>query len=238
MTVLENSIGSTPWSVCGNLDSIQSSVSQLPSRVGRILPYLLWWGTCRWTRYDFHGVSWIKEGFYYNSTTQYLISAFINWSQDIWLTVVPYHVLILNHKVIALSPEASSIQIFGFPVVCLDFLWLLRRYNLHLCFSGWFFASMSSGVIIITFQIYKQHLLLSHSNCASFRTMWCTQTVSNYFSYDCKLATKDLNLSKNSQLKESEVVVFYPIIDPIKGSVVSNWKCVCQDDDLLVSIYS
>ena len=156
MTVLENSIGSTPWSVCGNLDSFQSSVSQLPSRVGRILPYLLWWwGTCRWTRYDFHGVSWIKEGFYYNSTTLYLISAFINRSQDIWLTIVPYHVLILNHKLIALSPQVSSIQIYGSPVVGLDFLSLLRRYNLHLCFSGWLLASMSSGVIIITFQIYK-----------------------------------------------------------------------------------
>ena len=65
-------------------------------------------------------------------------------------------------------------------------------------------------------------LLLSHSNCASFRTTWCTQTVSNYFSYDPKVATKDLNLSKNSQLKESQVVVLYPIIDPIKGSVISN----------------
>ena len=47
--------------------------------------------------------------------------------------------------------------------------------------------------------------------------MWCTQTVSNYFSYDSKVATKDQNLSKNSQLKESQVVVLYPIIDPIKG---------------------
>ena len=157
MTVLENTTGGTPWSVCGSLDSFQSSVSQLLSRVGRILPYLLCWGTCRRTRYDFHGVSWIKEGFYHNSTTQYLISAFINRTQDIWFTIVPYHVLILNHKVIASSPQASSIQIFGFTVVRLDFLSRLRRYNLHLCFSGWFLASMSSGVIIITFQIYKWH---------------------------------------------------------------------------------
>ena len=44
MTVLKNTIGSPPRSVCGNLDSFQSSVSQLPSRAGRILPYLLYRG--------------------------------------------------------------------------------------------------------------------------------------------------------------------------------------------------
>ena len=61
MTVLENITGDSSWSVCGNLDSCQSSVSQLPSRAGRILPYLLWSGTCCWTRYGFHDITLVSK---------------------------------------------------------------------------------------------------------------------------------------------------------------------------------
>ena len=61
MTVLENITGDSPWSVCGNLDSCQSSVSQLPSRAGRILPYLLWSATCCWTRYGFRDIILVSK---------------------------------------------------------------------------------------------------------------------------------------------------------------------------------
>lgn len=154
MTVLKNTFGGPPWSVCGNLDSFQSSVSQLPSQAGRTLPYLLWSGTCRWTRYDVHGGSCIKEGFYYNSTTWYLFSAFINRYQDIWLTIAPYHVLILNHKVIASSPQASSTPIFGFPVVA----WISCRY------LDWQFRFMVIRMIFSKHFQQSHHYNISNSN--------------------------------------------------------------------------
>ena len=73
-------------------------------------------------------------------------------SKKVFITIPLLSILFLP---LLTDPKIFGLQSYCFPVVGLDFLSLLRRYNLHLCFSGWFLASMSSGVISITFQIHK-----------------------------------------------------------------------------------
>ena len=56
---------------------------------------------------------------------------------------------------------------------------LFRHYNLDLCLSGWFLASMSRGVIITLFHIIPPSL--HHSNCTKFSALLCIQTDTEYF---------------------------------------------------------
>ena len=64
------------------------------------------------------------------------------------------------------SLEASSTLIFGFPVVP----WMCFRY---LVATIWIYVCQDYLWVAVT-------LLLRHSNCAKFHTLWRAKTVSNY----------------------------------------------------------